>query len=180
MISQLHEFPSHHTKLWGVCFFYILMRHTYSFSFRLIHNKNGRNMFLMTTWSYFLVKCVNKNTSLPSENEGYWTEIPPLLAIRALNLIKQKILFQFFPLSFDLRQHYDNDFLEASYGNFPSKVNVAETTVNSDRDSCVWARITNFFLVSKYPYSWIVDSSVLRGVEWVHDLFLFPLVLGKM
>ena len=29
-------------------------------------------------------------------------------------------------------------------------------------------------------YSVVVISFGLRGVEWVHDLFLFPLVLGKM
>ena len=29
---------------------------------------------------------------------------------------------------------------------------------------------------------WVTSSKrmALRGVEWVHDLFLFPLVLGKM
>ena len=26
----------------------------------------------------------------------------------------------------------------------------------------------------------LYDQNTLRGVEWVHGLFLFPLVLGKM
>ena len=28
--------------------------------------------------------------------------------------------------------------------------------------------------------TWNCEDKYLRGVEWVHGLFLFPLVLGKM
>ena len=31
-----------------------------------------------------------------------------------------------------------------------------------------------------HPYLHLGVTHMLRGVEWVHDLFLFPLVLGKM
>ena len=33
---------------------------------------------------------------------------------------------------------------------------------------------------SEYPLPGVKLCPFLRGVEWVHGLFLFPLVLGKM
>ena len=38
----------------------------------------------------------------------------------------------------------------------------------------------NYILAGVCPEERGEEGSVLRGVEWVHGLFLFPLVLGKM
>ena len=40
----------------------------------------------------------------------------------------------------------------------------------------------NLEFIENDPLLTYTDSNLspLRGVEWVHDLFLFPLVLGKM
>ena len=46
-----------------------------------------------------------------------------------------------------------------------------------------FARILNWILATfEKILPWACDTGfyLLRGVEWVHDLFLFPLVLGKM
>ena len=46
----------------------------------------------------------------------------------------------------------------------------------ADIDVIVWR---NFSILSpKLVLAYAED--ILRGVEWVHGLFLFPLVLGKM
>ena len=65
------------------------------------------------------------------------------------------------PQAGDLETNPDLDLLG-------QQIKIRNALVHEVRDGCL-----NFF---KLPQKIVF----LRGVEWVHGLFLFPLVLGKM
>ena len=60
--------------------------------------------------------------------------------------------------------------------------NILRNKVNND--------LMVFYCIADVKFIWVIGNSAsyffqninhkLRGVEWVHGLFLFPLVLGKM
>ena len=59
---------------------------------------------------------------------------------------------------------------------------ILDTCVLHDDIQCTWPKKKekSFLLGLQVSENSSVCGETLRGVEWVHGLFLFPLVLGKM